>query len=63
MQSVVGMALLVVGVVLIVFGMQASTSLGSRFSEFFTGAPDHLAPAGWRRSGHYRTWPAARRTA
>lgn len=39
MQSVVGIALLVVGVVLIVFGMQASASLGSRLSEFFTGAP------------------------
>ena len=39
MQRVVGIALLVVGVVLIVFGMQASASLGSRLSEFFTGAP------------------------
>jgi hypothetical protein len=39
MQSVVGIALLVVGVVLIVFGMQASVSLGSRLSELFTGAP------------------------
>jgi hypothetical protein len=33
------MALLVVGVVLIIFGMQASASLGSRLSELFTGAP------------------------
>jgi LPXTG-motif cell wall-anchored protein len=39
MQSVVGIALLVVGVVLIIFGMQASASLGSRLSELFTGAP------------------------
>jgi hypothetical protein len=39
MQSVVGIALLVVGVVLIFFGMQASASLGSRFSELFTGTP------------------------
>ena len=39
MQSVGGIALLAVGVVLIVFGMQASASLGSRLSEFFTGAP------------------------
>jgi hypothetical protein len=39
MQSVLGIALLVVGVVLMVFGMQASASLGSRLSEFFTGAP------------------------
>ncbi len=39
MQSVVGMALLVVGVVVIMFGMQASASVGSRFSELFTGTP------------------------
>ena len=37
--NVVGIALLVVGVVLIIFGMQASASLGSRLSELFTGAP------------------------
>jgi LPXTG-motif cell wall-anchored protein len=35
----IGIALLVVGVVLIVFGMNASASLGSRLSEFLTGAP------------------------
>ena len=40
MQSVVGIALLVVGVVLIIFGMQASASLGSRLSELFTGTPN-----------------------
>ena len=39
MQRVVGVAFLVVGVVLIVFGMQASASVGSRLSELFTGAP------------------------
>ena len=39
MQSVVGIALLVVGVVLLIFGMQASASVGSRLSELFTGAP------------------------
>ena len=39
MQSVVGIALLVVGVVLMIFGMQASASVGSRVSELFTGAP------------------------
>ena len=39
MQSVIGIALLVVGVVLMIFGMQASASLGSRLSELFTGAP------------------------
>jgi LPXTG-motif cell wall-anchored protein len=39
MQSVIGIALLVIGVVLMIFGMQASASLGSRLSELFTGAP------------------------
>jgi len=39
MQRIVGIALLVVGVVLIIFGMQASASLGSRLSELFTGTP------------------------
>ena len=29
----------VVGVVIIIFGMQASASLGSRLSELFTGTP------------------------
>jgi LPXTG-motif cell wall-anchored protein len=38
MQSVVGIVLLVVGVVLMIFGMQASASVGSRLSELFTGA-------------------------
>jgi hypothetical protein len=39
MQSAVGIALLVVGVVLIIFGMQASASVGSRLTELFTGTP------------------------
>jgi hypothetical protein len=39
MQSVIGIALLVAGVVLIIFGMQASASVGSRLSELFTGTP------------------------
>jgi LPXTG-motif cell wall-anchored protein len=39
MQSVVGITVLVVGVVLMVFGMNASVSLGSRLSELLTGAP------------------------
>jgi LPXTG-motif cell wall-anchored protein len=39
MQSVVGIALLVVSVGCIVFGMNASASLGSRLSELFTGTP------------------------
>ena len=39
MQNVVGIACLVVGVVLIIFGMHTSASLGSRLSELFPGAP------------------------
>ena len=39
MHRMIGIALLVAGAVLIVFGMNASASLGSRLSEFFTGAP------------------------
>jgi LPXTG-motif cell wall-anchored protein len=39
MHSVVGITVLVVGVVLSVFGMNASASLGSRWAELFTGAP------------------------
>ena len=39
MQSVGGIVLLVIGVVLMIFGMQASASVGSRVSELFTGAP------------------------
>jgi len=39
MPSVVGIVLLVVGVVLMIFGMQASASVGSRLSELFSGAP------------------------
>ena len=39
MRNVVGLVLLVVGVVLIIFGMQASASLGSRLSELFSGTP------------------------
>jgi LPXTG-motif cell wall-anchored protein len=39
MQSIVGIVFLVIGVILIIFGMQASASLGSRLSELFTGAP------------------------
>jgi hypothetical protein len=37
MQSVLGMALLVVSGVLLTFGMHASASLGSRLSALFTG--------------------------
>ena len=39
MSRAIGIGLLVVGVVLIIFGVQASNSVGSGFSRFFTGAP------------------------
>jgi hypothetical protein len=39
MNKPLGIALLVVGVVLIVFGISASDSFGSDVSRFFTGTP------------------------
>ena len=39
MTKALGVALLVLGVVLIIFGINASNSVGSDFSRFFTGAP------------------------
>ena len=51
MPSVVGIALLVVGVVLIVFGMN-SASVGLAFIRVVYGCaerPDHLAPPAWHR--------------
>ena len=39
MNQPVRIALIVVGVVLIIFGINASESIGSEFSEFFTGSP------------------------
>lgn len=39
MSRPLGIALLVVGIILIVMGLQASNSIGSDFSRFFTGAP------------------------
>lgn len=58
MQSVVGIAFTVVGVVLIIFGMQASASLGSRLSELFIGAPSDrtiwLLIAGKGKDQHIR---------
>jgi hypothetical protein len=43
MPRAVGIALLVVGVVLIVFGMNAADSLGSRVSRLLTGTPSDKA--------------------
>jgi hypothetical protein len=69
MQSIIGIALLVVGVVLIIFGMQASASVGSRLSELLTGAPSDrtiwllvagvaaaIVGVGLLLAGQRRTW-------
>jgi len=39
MNKAIGLALLAVGIVLIVMGINASNSVGSDFSRTFTGAP------------------------
>ena len=39
MTKPIGMALLAIGLILIVFGINASNSIGSDFSRFFTGSP------------------------
>lgn len=39
MNKPLGIALVVVGVMLIVFGLNASDSIGSSFSRLFTGKP------------------------
>src|SRR5258708_1708253 len=43
MNRVFGLALFVVGVVLLVMGFSASDSIGSDFSRFFTGKPTDKA--------------------
>jgi hypothetical protein len=43
MKTPISLVLLVVGIVLIVFGISASDSLGSDFSRLFTGAPTDKA--------------------
>jgi hypothetical protein len=43
MNKAIGIALVVAGIVLIVFGINASDSVGSNFSRFFTGAPTNKA--------------------
>jgi len=43
MNKPLGIALLVVGVVLIVFGISASESIGSEVSRLFTGKPTDKA--------------------
>jgi hypothetical protein len=39
MNKLVSLALLIGGIVLIIYGLNASDSLGSRLSRFFTGNP------------------------
>ena len=39
MIKILSLALLIGGIVLIVYGVSASESLGSDFSRFFTGSP------------------------
>jgi hypothetical protein len=43
MNKVISLALLVGGVVLVIFGISASQSLGSDISRFFTGSPTDKA--------------------
>lgn len=39
MNKIMSLAILVIGVVLIVYGVSASDSVSSDFSRFFTGSP------------------------
>ena len=39
MNKPVSLALLLSGIILIIYGVSASDSIGSRFSRFFTGSP------------------------
>jgi len=43
MNRIVGLALLVVGVLLVVFGINATNSFSSDVSRFFTGSPTDKA--------------------
>ena len=39
MKNPLALALIAIGILLIVFGVMSADSLGSEFSEFFTGSP------------------------
>ena len=39
MNKIISLALLAGGIVLIIYGISASDSIGSSFSRFFTGSP------------------------
>lgn len=43
MARISGLALLIIGAVLIVYGLNASDSIRSEFSEFFTNSPSNKA--------------------
>ena len=43
MNRIIGLALIVVGVMLVVFGINATNSFGSDVSRFFTGSPTDKA--------------------
>ncbi len=43
MNPILSLALLIVGVALVVFGLMAADSLASSFSRFFTGEPTDRA--------------------
>jgi hypothetical protein len=43
MKTILSIALLIGGIILIVFGINASNSLGSDFSRFFTNSPTDKA--------------------
>jgi hypothetical protein len=43
MNKALGIALVAAGIVLIVFGINASDSVGPDFSRFFTGSPTNKA--------------------
>ena len=43
MNKALSLAFLTAGAILLVFGLQASSSAGSSVSRFFTGAPTHEA--------------------
>jgi amino acid permease len=39
MNKLISLAILVIGIVLVIYGVSASDSLSSAFSRFFTGSP------------------------
>ena len=62
MNKTLGLALIVVGIVLVIFGINASDSLGSDISRFFSGTPTDkamwllLGGMGAGMAGLFLTW-------